>query len=162
VADAAAADRHVIVMTAAGCYTCAGNAELERLPPRERIAVDAHWRVAHAFDSALPGWLVLVPRRHITSIAMLTDAEATSLGTWQVRLSRALHNVLGCEKTYVAQFAEAKGFAHVHFHIVPRAADLAPDLRGPRIFGLLGPADRAHVSEPQRDEIAARLASELG
>jgi diadenosine tetraphosphate (Ap4A) HIT family hydrolase len=149
-------------VTAADCYPCAGNAELERLPPRECIAFDAHWRVAHAFDSALPGWLVLIPRRHVTSIAMLTDAEATSLGTWQVRLSRALHNVLGCEKTYVAQFAEAEGFAHVHFHIVPRAADLAPDLRGPRIFRMLGPADRPHVSEQQLDEIAAQLASELG
>jgi diadenosine tetraphosphate (Ap4A) HIT family hydrolase len=152
----------VIVMAVADCYTCTVNAEFERLPRRERIAADDLWRVAHAFDSALPGWLVLMPRRHVTSIAMLTDAEAASLGTWQVRLSRALHNVLGCEKTYVVQFAEAEGFAHVHFHIVPRAADLAPDLRGPRIFRLLSPDDRPHVGEQQRDELAAQLASELG
>ena len=75
---------------------------------------------------------------------------------------RALHHVLGCEKTYVVQFAEAEGFAHVHFHIVPRAADLAPDLRGPRIFRLLSPDDRPHVGEQQRDELAAQLAGELG
>lgn len=102
-----------------------------------------------------------MPRRHVTSIAALTDVEASSLGSWQVRLSRALHKVTSCEKTYIAQFGEAEGFAHVHFHVVPRAADLADELRGPRIFRMLGPDDRPQVSEQQRDEIAAELAQEL-
>lgn len=111
---------------------------MDALPPAERIGLDAHWRVAHATGTALPGWLVLLPRRHVTAIAQLTPAEAAGLGPWQVRLSRALHTVLGCRKTYVAQFAEADGFAHVHFHVVPRPDQLAPSLRGPGIFGLLG------------------------
>jgi diadenosine tetraphosphate (Ap4A) HIT family hydrolase len=146
---------------ATDCYSCARDAEADHLPPRECIARDDLWRVAHAFDSALPGWLVLLPRRHVTSIAELTDAEASSLGTWQVRLSRALHEVLGCEKTYLAQFAEAEGFSHVHFHIVPRPTDLAREVRGPRIFQLLGPTDRPHVSERRMDEIAVELASRI-
>ena len=144
------------------CYSCAQEALGSASPRRERIAGDDLWRVAHAFNSALPGWLVLVPRRHVTSIAGLTDAEAGSLGTWQVRLSRALGTVMGCQKTYVAQFAEAEGFSHVHFHVVARPPDLARELRGPRIFQLLGQADRAPVSEDVADDIAARLAAELG
>jgi diadenosine tetraphosphate (Ap4A) HIT family hydrolase len=147
--------------TSADCYTCARNAEFDRMPPRELIAADDLWRAGHAFGTALPGWLVLVPRRHVTSIAALTDAEAAALGTWQVRLSRALHAVVGCEKTYVAQFAEAAGFAHVHFHIMPRPPDLADDLRGPRIFGLLGAADGQQVTDDRMDEIARELAAEL-
>ncbi len=143
------------------CYSCTGNADVDRLPLRERIAVDQHWRVAHAFDSALPGWLVLLPRRHVTTIAELTDAEAATLGTWQVRLSRALHLVTGCTKTYVAQFAEAEGFAHVHFHIMPRPADLAHENRGPRVFSLLGAKEKPHVSAENMDAIAARLAQQL-
>jgi diadenosine tetraphosphate (Ap4A) HIT family hydrolase len=131
------------------------------LPGWERIAGDDSWRVAYAFDTALPGWLVLVPRRHVTAIADLTDAEARSLGVWQVRLSRALHQVLGCQKTYVAQFAEAAGFAHVHFHIVARPPDLAEDLRGPRIFRMLGPADLPHVSHEEMDRQARDLAEQL-
>ena len=92
--------------TSANCYTCDREAEVGHLP-RECIATDDHWRVVHAFNSALPGWLVLVPRRHITSIGELTEAEAQTLGTWQVRLSKALHQVIGCQKTYVVQFAVA-------------------------------------------------------
>jgi diadenosine tetraphosphate (Ap4A) HIT family hydrolase len=143
------------------CYSCKGNADLDRLPSWARIAVDEFWRVAHAFDSTLPGWLVLLPRRHVTSIAELTDAEAASLGIWQVRLSRALHAVTGCAKTYVAQFAEAEGFAHVHFHIVPRPADLANERRGPRVFGLLGAADQPVVDAAAMDELASELAAQL-
>jgi diadenosine tetraphosphate (Ap4A) HIT family hydrolase len=150
------------VTTSPDCYTCAQEAGAGNLPPRERIAADDLWRVAHAFNSALPGWLVLVPRRHVTAVAELTAAEAQALGTWQVRLSRALHEVLGCQKTYIAQFAEAAGFSHVHFHVVARPPDLAPELRGPRVFGLLGPADRPPVSSERMDEIALDLAAVLG
>jgi diadenosine tetraphosphate (Ap4A) HIT family hydrolase len=150
-----------LVTTSGDCYTCAQEAGAADLPPRERIAADDLWRVAHAVNSAVPGWLVLLPRRHVTAVADLTDAEAQALGTWQVRLSRALHQVLGCQKTYIAQFAEAAGFAHVHFHVVARPPDLAPELRGPRVFGLLGPADRPPVSSERMDEIALGVAAVL-
>ena len=143
------------------CLSCRGNADIDRVPLRERIAFDESWRVAHAFNSTLPGWLVLLPRRHVTAIADLTDAEAASLGPWQVRLSRALHAVTGCPKTYVAQFAEAEGFAHVHFHIVPRPKELADENRGPRVFGLLGSADRPHVDAAAMDQLAVKLAGHL-
>lgn len=147
--------------TSADCFACTQDAGFDSLPPRERIAADAHWRVAHAFNSALPGWLVLLPRRHVTTIAELTDLEAAALGTWQVRLSRALHAVTGCAKTYVVQFAEAEGFGHVHFHVVPRMGDLPDELRGPRVFGLLGRPEDERVSPDRMDELAAALREHL-
>jgi diadenosine tetraphosphate (Ap4A) HIT family hydrolase len=150
-------------MTAnAGCLPCDNDARLESLPPRERVAADQHWRVAHAFGTGLPGWLVLQPRRHVTAVAGLTDAEAAGLGPWQVRLSRALHAVTGCAKTYVAQFAEAEGFAHVHFHVVPRMPGLAEALRGPRVFGLLGQDGEHEVSPGERDRLALLIGRSLG
>lgn len=33
------------------------------------------WDVAHSYNTALPGWLVLVARRHIVSLDELTDPE---------------------------------------------------------------------------------------
>ncbi|GAB3808614.1 HIT family protein [Micromonospora zhanjiangensis] len=143
------------------CYTCRHNEQIDTLPPRELVAADEHWRTVHAFDSALPGWLVLVPRRHVTAIADLTDAEAAALGTWQVRLSRALRAVTGCVKTYVVQFAEHEGFAHVHFHLVPRMPDLPDDRRGPRVFGYLGAPEDQRVTEQRQDELATALRAEL-
>ncbi|MGW3607967.1 HIT family protein [Micromonospora sp. NPDC005161] len=144
------------------CYTCHNTQQFGTLPARELVAADEHWRIAHAFETALPGWLVLVPRRHVDSIADLTDAEAASLGTWQVRLSRALRIVTGCAKTYVVQFAEKEGFAHVHFHVVPRMPDLPDDRRGPRIFAYLGASEEQRVNEQQQDELATELRAQLG
>jgi hypothetical protein len=68
----------------------------------------------------------------------------------QVRLSRALHQVLGCQKTYIAQFAEAEGFSHVHFHVVPRPPNLPQEFRGPGIFQMMRP-DRPPVTEQRMD-----------
>jgi diadenosine tetraphosphate (Ap4A) HIT family hydrolase len=142
------------------CVTCVSNNRSD-LPPRERIHAGPRWRVAHAFGTALPGWLVVVPRRHVTALDELTPEEAADLGPLLSGVTAAMRSVLGCEKSYVALFAEAEGFAHVHFHVVPRQADLSPDLRGPRIFGLLGGDAGRHVPEPVMDEIAASLASAL-
>jgi diadenosine tetraphosphate (Ap4A) HIT family hydrolase len=142
------------------CYACRNEARFHELPPRERIAADESWRVVHDFNSALPGWLVLLPRRHVTAIAELTDVEAATLGQWQVRLSRALHEVTGCAKTYVLQLAEREGFAHVHFHIVPRMPDQPADRRGPAVFGYLDP-ERA-LPDAERDELALAIRVALG
>ena len=143
------------------CYACSNNDQFDRLPPREKIAADAYWRVAHDFNSSLRGWLVLVPRRHVTSIAELTDAEAAVLGGWQVRLSRALGEVTGCVKTYVMQFAEQESFAHVHFHLVPRMPDLPTERRGPAVFRYLDSVEGERLSDVQRDRVAIAVRAAL-
>lgn len=143
------------------CITCQQESRLDTSPLWQRIALDTDWRVTHSLNTSLPGWLVLVPRRHVVKVADLSEREASSLGSWQVRLSRALHAVTGCTKTYVAQFAEAEGFDHVHFHVVPRMADLDEQLRGPRVFGLIGKPAVATVNPAQMNKIAQLLSREL-
>jgi hypothetical protein len=59
------------------CLSCDLNEQTETLPPPERLYLDDYWRVAHAWSS-LPGWLVVVLRRHDESIAELSEAEAMS------------------------------------------------------------------------------------
>lgn len=143
-----------------GCYSCDRDA-LPALSPREDVWSSALWRVAHAFDTALPGWLVVLPRRHVVAMAELTDVEAVELGPLLVDLGRALASVTDCVKTYVMQFAEAEGFGHVHLHVVPRAADLAPELRGPRVFALLGLPEAERVSEGEQDRLALAIRAAL-
>ncbi|MFI1505273.1 HIT family protein [Streptomyces sp. NPDC020597] len=148
-------------MTTPDCFTCSKEEQFDDLPPRECVVHDQHWRVAHSFNTAVPGWLVLLPRRHVAAVHDLTDAEASTLGTWQVKLSRALREVTGCAKTYVVQFAEAEGFAHVHFHIVPRMADLRPEHRGPGVFELLRRPEAQWVTADQADRTARLLRAAL-
>ena len=109
----------------------------------------------------MPGWLVVIPRRHVLALDELTLEESAELGPLLSDLAAALRLVVQCEKTYVAQFSEAEGFAHLHFHVIPRRPGLDPAFLGPRVFGLLGGDPALHVPEDARDQIAASLARAL-
>jgi diadenosine tetraphosphate (Ap4A) HIT family hydrolase len=138
------------------CYAC-GQVAAGEPPPRENLLQTPHWRVAHAFNSTLPGWLVLLPRRHVAAFTELAPEAAAELGTLVHRLSTALETVTGCVKTYLMQFSEAEGFSHLHLHLVPRSADHPADARGPRVFSFLSDDADAWLPEAERDEIALAI-----
>ena len=91
----------------------------------------------------------------------LSPEQTTSLGPLLVAVSKALTRVTGCSKTYVAMFAEAEGFQHLHIHVIPRAADLSDGLKGPKIFDYLHRAENEWVSVVEMDALAARLKADL-
>lgn len=146
------------------CYTCSSTAE--NGPPRENVARTEHWRVAHAFNSTLPGWLVLLPLRHVESFTELSVAAMAEMGSLIGATSRALHQEVGCAKTYVMQFSEAEGFHHLHVHVVPRMPDLPQEHRGPQVFHHLSLPQSEWLPADEMDALAARLgvavARELG
>jgi diadenosine tetraphosphate (Ap4A) HIT family hydrolase len=113
--------------------------------------------VVHSYNTALPGWLVLVVRRHIESMDELTDPEAVELGRLIRRVSFALTQVTGCVKTYVIQFADTAEHPHVHFHIIPRLADLPEDRRGTQIFGYLNVPEQERVSQEVMNAISVKV-----
>jgi diadenosine tetraphosphate (Ap4A) HIT family hydrolase len=140
-------------MSKVDCYSCA-QSSAENLPIRENVCCEGGWRVAHSFNSSLPGWLVIVPLRHISSPDEMTDEEAEALGRLIRDASVALKRTTNCEKTYVMMFAEAEGFSHVHFHLVPRMSDLPDERQGPRIFAYL---KETPLSFAAQDEIAQNV-----
>jgi diadenosine tetraphosphate (Ap4A) HIT family hydrolase len=144
-----------------GCRSCELG-EAPDKPLRERVLVTDSWRVAHAFDTSLPGWLVVVPHEHVESLSDLSDEAAAELGPLLQRLSRALESVVGCTKAYVLFLAEADGFPHVHLHVVPRMPDQPAEERGPRIFSRLGVPDHEVVPEEERDVLAVRITEVVG
>lgn len=139
------------------CFSCAQTPHLADLPIHECMYNDGLWRVAHALNSALPGWLVLLPLRHVESLVDLTADEAAALGPLLQRVSAALCHVTGCAKTYVALYAELPRFRHLHFHIIPRAHDLPDDLKGGAIFSYLKQPSEARVSTDEMDRIGVAV-----
>src|SRR5690349_20999170 len=140
-----------------GCFSCDQQAEGSLLPPRDDVVQTDHWRVATAFNSTLPGWLVVLPTRHVTSFTELSAEAADELGGLVRRLGLALEQVTGCVKSYLMQFSEADGFSHLHLHLVPWMADQPEDVRGPRIFGYLSGAEDTWPSDAERDAMALAL-----
>ncbi|MCP3987982.1 MAG: HIT domain-containing protein [Actinomycetia bacterium] len=115
------------------------------------------WDLVHSYNTSLEGWLVLVARRHITALAELTDSEAEELGPLVRKVSAALHQVTGCEKTYLAQFAEHPDHQHVHIHLVPRGVDHPSDALGPNVFSLIGDNAAMHIDEKRMNHFAGEL-----
>lgn len=143
-----------------GCFPCDQQAAIA-LPPREDVLHTHHWRVAHAFNSTLPGWLVLLPTRHVTSFTELTPEAADELGGLVRRLGTALEAVTGCPKTYLMQFSEAEGFSHLHLHLVPRLPDHPEDRRGPRVFAYLVEDEAQWLSATERDTVSLSVRAAL-
>ncbi len=145
------------------CKTCelVARRSAGAAPLWDRIYQTPLWDVAHAFDTALPGWLVLVARRHIESLDELTEPEAVELGRLIRNVTHALKEATGCLKTYVIQFAESADHPHVHFHIIPRMADQPDCRRGPFIFGYLGVPEEERVSQDVMNAIAAQVRERL-
>lgn len=140
---------------AAECAFCA--ADVEDAPPRERAVRTDRWRLV-VHRSALPGWFLLMPRRHIESLHEMTREEAADLGPLIQRAS-ALHvEHFGALKTYVMQFAE--GVSHVHFSLAPRRADIPADRIGPASMGFNSKDEP--LSPERRDEIALEVARAWG
>jgi len=145
------------------CMTCelVQRRDAGEAPLWDSIYRTPYWDIAHNYNTALPGWLVLVARRHIEAIDELTEDEAVELGQLLRRVSVVLKAVTGCAKTYVIQFAEMAEHPHVHFHVVPRMADLPQDRRGPNIFKYLGVSDEERVTEAAMNELAGEIRRQL-
>ncbi|MGK2950423.1 MAG: HIT family protein [Acidimicrobiales bacterium] len=145
------------------CLTCqlVERRDAGEAPLWDAIVRTPHWDVVHAFGTAVEGWLVLVVRRHLTSVADLSDQEAAELGPLIRDVSSAVQRAVDCDKTYVVQFAEHPQHPHVHVHVIPRRRDLPDERQGPRVFSLLGVPDDEAVPADRMDEIAALVRADL-
>jgi diadenosine tetraphosphate (Ap4A) HIT family hydrolase len=119
------------------CLSCLGLAGTPRISPGPPIYVGRYWQVEHAYPSKLVGWLVLALRRHATALHELTPGEFDELGPLLERTVQIVHAVFGSAKEYAACYAEARGFEHIHFHVVPRGHDLPQQFHGAGSFDLI-------------------------
>jgi diadenosine tetraphosphate (Ap4A) HIT family hydrolase len=142
------------------CHTCELNAQADYLPVRERVYLDANWRVAHGWSS-LPGWLVVALRRHVEALDELTAEEAVELGTILRAASIALKRVVSCDKTYVMLFAEHPRYPHLHLHVVPRMHWFTDDDRSTAVFRFLNVPEDEQVAVDERERLARAIGASM-
>lgn len=149
------------------CWTCASNSGARRISPAPPVYEGSHWLVEHAYPAGLLGWLVIVLKRHATALHELSTDEFLELPRILAPLVRLLSEALHSEKEYVACFAEAEHFRHVHFHVVPVPVEMPASVRGAGSFALLQvseseavpPAEVRAFCDSLRDGMASALAS---
>ena len=99
---------------------------------------------------AVPGWMLLLARRHVPGPAAFDDAEATSFGPTLRHLQRVLLEVTGALRIYTAAMGESS--PHFHAHMVPRYAEMPRDAKGWAVFDLQRAAQAREI-EPAPLEV---------
>jgi diadenosine tetraphosphate (Ap4A) HIT family hydrolase len=117
---------------------------------------DQEWLVGVLRGFEVPGWVTIVPRRHITFAAELSDAEAQTIGPLLRRATKAIRDTVACEKVYTVAFGEL--FPHWHLLLMAVPAAMREQARGPALFGA---RDRFRDAAGAR-EVAAGIAGRLG
>ena len=147
----------------AECHTCELTARRDKgeAPLWDNIFRTQYWDLVHSYNTSLPGWLVLVARRHLAAIDEMSAAEAAELGVLLQQVSASLKQVTGCQKTYVMQFAEHPQHPHVHFHVVPRLNEQPETHRGPRVMKYLQVAEDEYVTEDVMNALSEQIRQAL-
>jgi diadenosine tetraphosphate (Ap4A) HIT family hydrolase len=130
------------------CLTCLSLSGERRISPGPIIYESIYWVVDHAYPTTHPGWLVILPKRHVEALHELTEEEFQELAQIEYRLVQVMHLDPTVQKEYLICFAEGEGFHHVHFHVVPKPVDLPAHLKGPCVFALLQ-VDKEHAIATQ-------------
>ncbi len=143
------------------CRSCESNLGVRRISPAPTVYEGRHWLIEHAYPVGLLGWMVIVLRRHAAALHELTPEEFRELGELQQVLIPALRELRNADREYVACFAEAEGFRHVHFHVVPVRADFPAGFRGARSLMLLTVPEPEAVPATDVREFCAALQRRL-
>lgn len=104
--------------------------------PGGRIHETAHWLVEHCVGSLGLGALIVKPRRHVTTVGELTDAEAAELGPLLRTASAIVGELVPAEQVYNCLWSHSGGRpVHVHYVVHPVTASLMAEHRtyGPEL-----------------------------
>jgi diadenosine tetraphosphate (Ap4A) HIT family hydrolase len=89
---------------------------------------DEHWAAGGYPLNDVPGWIVVMLRRHFEQLPDLTDAELATFGPVAARLSSAIATVTSAIKVYLVVFGEMN--THFHGLLAARTTAMQEDHRG--------------------------------
>jgi diadenosine tetraphosphate (Ap4A) HIT family hydrolase len=119
-------------MTTVVCAVCASLSGPGRVEP---VYEDALWHVRPASSPpGVPGWMMMVSRRHVAGPAHFSDEEARSFGPALRHFERVLEEVTGALRVYTAAMGESS--PHFHAHMVPRTPTMPKGAMGWGVFDL--------------------------
>jgi diadenosine tetraphosphate (Ap4A) HIT family hydrolase len=104
----------------------------------------------------VPGWMLMVARRHVPGPAQFNEREARSFGPTWCHLQRVLLEVTGALRIYTAALGEA--VPHFHGHLVPRYAHMPKEAKGWSVFDLERAAKAGEVQSDALEVTRLQLA----
>jgi diadenosine tetraphosphate (Ap4A) HIT family hydrolase len=111
--------------------------------------------------SGVPGWMMLVARRHVAGPAQFDAREVASFGPTWCHLQRVLLEVTGALRIYTAAMGESS--PHFHGHLVPRFAQMPKEAKGWGVFDLerAAKAGEIHVDSAEVERLMSAFRGAL-
>jgi diadenosine tetraphosphate (Ap4A) HIT family hydrolase len=126
--------------------------------PGGRIHETTSWLVEHCVGPLGLGTLIVKPRRHVTSVAALSDEEASQLGPLLRTTSAVAGELVAAEQVYNCLWSHADGVpVHIHYVVQPVTAELMQrhEAHGPALQVAMF-ADGDGPDEGMVEDVAAR------
>lgn len=122
--------------------------------PAEIVSRDEHSLAFLDHRPLFPGHVLLIPLKHVDTLADLPASEVAPLFQTAQSLERAVENALEAEGTFIAiNNHVSQSVPHLHVHIVPRS-------KGDGLKGFFWPR-RGYDSEEHLRETAAKIRAAL-
>jgi diadenosine tetraphosphate (Ap4A) HIT family hydrolase len=140
----------VAISTCVACKLADGTEDL----PGGRIHQTPGWVVEHCVGPLGVGTLIVKPRRHVTHVADLNDAEAAEMGPLLRRTARVVAELVNPDQVYVCLWSHRGGRpAHIHWVVQPVTRSLMDEIgrHGPGLQAALF----ARGEQPDRGEVEA-------
>ena len=139
-------------------------------PRAQYLYRDPHWSVSGS-TLAYPGLLRLELRRHATSFADLTDAEAAAFGAVVQRTCRVLRDVARTPKIYLVHLGDLpptgdanngdRWVEHLHMALVPRLPQTPAGTTGLDVLADIATNPNSFLDPERAEDIAAALRARL-
>jgi diadenosine tetraphosphate (Ap4A) HIT family hydrolase len=120
------------------CISCRSIQGIERLSPVPRILETRHWVAEHLSSTSIKGWVIVLPKRHVTAIHQLPKEDMVEFGELLHVICEGQYALYKPVKEYFMQYSEGEGYSHTHVHIVPRVPELPDKFKGPRVMRAMG------------------------
>jgi diadenosine tetraphosphate (Ap4A) HIT family hydrolase len=125
------------------------------------IREEQFWLVEHAYPTTLPGWLVVVLKRHCEKLHELSRAEWLELADLQFQTVRSLNDLHHTEREFTCCFAETDGFKHIHFHAIPKPYNADSESVGTKVFHHLKIDHKNAISPDEVSRICGEMALQM-
>jgi len=89
--------------------------------PFGSILQDEHFDAHQDFEIPIPGFVIVVSKRHIESIDEFTEEEKTDFINFMIKVRKAIRTVLNIEYVYLIQEEDTRH--HFHFWLFPVTDD---------------------------------------
>ena len=115
--------------------TCGVCRSLRGAAAEKPLYEDDLWHVRHlGAPHGLPGWMMLIAKRHVPGPAHFDDRETASFGPVLRHLEKKLEEITGALRIYTAALGESN--PHFHCHMLPRYAEMPNGVKAWGAFDL--------------------------